>query len=354
MELLTIELRPQIQSGYVYSLLQPKISMDNVKVTVNNNSMVLKIGNNQLLVNFPVIDLISSSFQIIDQWIVVRVQFSQSNLSHQNEVRNSIETKAIETLEINIDLPPANENLNLFCNFCKNILLDNMEFKRVLSLPSEECEPSEWFCCSHSDVDYKNILCPRTNDCFYGSHYYVLNKNIFESELTINDKDVVCNKCSSILGFVKDENSFKIWNNSLQYSSHSFEENKKSPFDDFKLAIKEFMKNDGIFREIKFFAFEKGEKLTLFVKIMDKNLSLLTKKSINDNNEVTLEQKQVMKVLYKVSEDVSTHPQNDSSSTSCQISIISINAAIKHLIASSQQLPPIYRSTDTYFIGYIY
>ncbi|XP_057333461.1 uncharacterized protein LOC130672761 [Microplitis mediator] len=354
MELLTIELRPQIQSGYVYILLQPNISMDNVKITVDNNSMILKIGDHQLLVNFPLINVISSSFQIIDQWVIVRVQLSQSNLSHQNEVINSIETKAIEALKINIDLPPANENLNIFCNFCKNTLLDNTEFKRVLSLPSEECEPSEWFCCSHSDVDYKNILCPRTNDCFYGSHYYVLNKNIFGSELTINDKDVACNKCSSVLGIVKDENSFKIWNNSLQYSSHSFEENKKSPFDDFKLAIKEFIKNGGIFREIKFFALEKSEKLTLSVKIMDTNLSLLTKKSINDNNEVTLEQKQVMKVLYKISEDVSTHPQNDSNFSICQISIVSINAATKHLIASSQQLPPIYRSTDTYFIGYIY
>lgn len=357
MESLTIELRPQLRSGYVYVQLKPNRQIHSINICKDGDSMTAKIDEKKLKLNLLPIEVNSSvtSLQFLDQWVVFRIQLSQSTLNDSSDLKNHKKTEVIVT---GIELPPTQRNLKLTCTGCKNSITKNeVLFERVLSLPSEECEPSEWFCCSHSDVDYKNILCPRTNDCFYGSHYYVLNTKILRPELVTNDNEVTCNRCLSVLGVVNNDGSFKIWSHSLQFASledlTASGGQRKSPLVDFKLALKEFLKKGNLYEEVHYFASEHGKKVSLFMKIMDKNLLLLTQSSVESSLEVMLNEQRAIKVLYKVLDDGSEPSKDASNLSAYRLSLSSINATVDHLTASSLKLPLIYRTTETYCIGYI-
>ncbi|XP_044587864.1 E3 ubiquitin-protein ligase E3D [Cotesia glomerata] len=357
MESLTIELRPQLRSGYVYVQLKPNRQISSINICHEGDSMTAKIDEKELKLNLLPIEVNSSvtSLQFLDQWIIFRIQLSQSTLYDSSDLKNN---KKTEVLTTGIDLPPAQKSFELTCTGCKNSITKNeVLFERVLSLPSEECEPSEWFCCSHSVVDYKNILCPRPNDCFYGSHYYVLNTKILKSELVTDYNEVTCNRCLSVLGAVNNDGSFRIWSHSLQFASSedlgASAGQKKSPLIDFKLALKEFVKKGNLYEEIHFFASEQEKKVSLLIKIMDKNLLMLTQSSVESSVEVMLDERCVIKVLYKVLDDGSEPLKDASNCSAYRLSLSSIHAAVDHLTTSSLKLPLIYRTTETYCIGYI-
>ncbi|KAH0534711.1 hypothetical protein KQX54_007194 [Cotesia glomerata] len=332
MESLTIELRPQLRSGYVYVQLKPNRQISSINICHEGDSMTAKIDEKELKLNLLPIEVNSSvtSLQFLDQWIIFRIQLSQSTLYDSSDLKNN---KKTEVLTTGIDLPPAQKSFELTCTGCKNSITKNeVLFERVLSLPSEECEPSEWFCCSHSVVDYKNILLTDYNE-------------------------VTCNRCLSVLGAVNNDGSFRIWSHSLQFASSedlgASAGQKKSPLIDFKLALKEFVKKGNLYEEIHFFASEQEKKVSLLIKIMDKNLLMLTQSSVESSVEVMLDERCVIKVLYKVLDDGSEPLKDASNCSAYRLSLSSIHAAVDHLTTSSLKLPLIYRTTETYCIGYI-
>ncbi|XP_063980902.1 uncharacterized protein LOC135164460 [Diachasmimorpha longicaudata] len=371
MEFITIEQRPRIQSCNVFMSTKHSTESREIKLSLKNNSIGLKIFNNCFdidLQSLMVIPESLSSLSITDKWISFRLQSSPVDSkvgTFSTEVIDSQKLEreiSIATEMPEIQLPPKNTQLSLVCNCCKNILTkSDIIFERVLPLPSDDCDPSQWFCCSHTgdDLNIKTLLQPRDKDFFYGSHYCILNRNIFLDKYKVFGEDVVCNRCLTVLG--NDDSNFgnaiKFWNCSLQFTVESLPSiysNQTSPWIDFKAAFLHCISDDIFNSEINFLAVEQNRQYLLIIKPMEKNLCLLTESLSSKSNKITLDKKLVTKVLYRYEKSQCSVKNKNSDVRICRISVRSITAGIDNLVLSSQRIASIYRKIEPdYHVGYI-
>ncbi|XP_034949077.1 uncharacterized protein [Chelonus insularis] len=365
MDFITIELRPFIQSCYVFIRMKNETESSHIEIIVKYKAIVIKTDNDHYDIRFPsTITLCPASIsrlEIVGKWIIFRVQTNPSNSSYGTFTCEFINTEEIkndfkDTSKLN-KVPPKNTNISLMCSCCKNILSNStISFLKVLPLPSDECDPCEWFCCSHSNkIDYKALLSPTQQDFYYGSHFYILNKNIF-TNLKINKTDILCNRCLSIIGVSNDDTSFKIWCHCIEYQVHSssdFKVDVNTPLTDFQLALKYFLvNNDDKQKEICFFTNEQNQSKYLLLKVLEKNLSLLTDSVIDEVKGVNLKEQKITKVLFNCPK-IELENVNSENLVMCQISLKCIIAGIEYLVSSSKRIPPMHRFIGEYCISYI-
>ncbi|KAH9513371.1 hypothetical protein Btru_034752 [Bulinus truncatus] len=116
-----------------------------------------------------------------------------------------------------------------FCAGCgAQLLKPTCEFKRVLSLPSENWSDFAdiWFCHNHTDGNEHNHSCsnlsgrstlpdqlkkvkevglsPRSDDCLVSSLYMLISaKQVKSCSVLCNSDRLVCKRCGNFLGFIK-------------------------------------------------------------------------------------------------------------------------------------------------------
>lgn len=379
MEHVTIELRQRIQSCNVFILHKivqiDSSSVDLVQLRFRNTSILVVIDGDKFHIDLPDISIVPESVSILNvagTWITFRVQTNPVNLSFGTfsaeflSIGNQDNSTSASSKS---QQPPVNTNLILVCQCCKNILTKpNLEFQRVLPLPSDDCDPCEWFCgCSHShktdDIDLSNVkmlLSPREYDYLYGSYYCLLANKIFLDQLKTNNEDVVCKRCLSVLGLLnsKNQNTIKFWNYSFEFaltSDLNDYKGKASPLDDFKAAFVSCIKNE--YKQVLFTAIEQERKSILLIKLLEKNLQLLVESCESNQTQSSrkkLKKIQVTKVMYKHGKfEIKKSGNIDSDINICRISLRSITAAIEHLVSSSHRIPPVYRQVDNHHVGYI-
>lgn len=372
MEFITIEQRPRIQSCIVFISTKTWTESREINLRLKNNTIGLKLVNNLFDIHLESLMIIPeslSSLNVTDNWISFRLQsspvdskvgtFSTEVIDSQQVDRDNCTVKDRHKIQ----LPPNNTQLSLICNCCKTILSKtDIIFDRVLPLPSDDCDPSEWFCCSHSgdDLNMKHLLQPTDKDYFYGSHYSILNSNILLDKYKVSGDDVVCNRCLTVLGNGNLKNfgdAIKFWNYSLQFivkSTSPVHCYQTSPWIDFKAAFQSCINNDIFNSEIHFLAVEQNRKYLLIIKPMEKNLCLLTESITPKLNKITLDRNIVTKILYRYEKSQVSVNNNNSDVRICRISVQSIIAGIDNLVLSSQRIPPIYRKLESdYHVGYI-
>ncbi|XP_011298496.1 uncharacterized protein [Fopius arisanus] len=369
MESITIEKRPRIQSCNVFISTRNPIESHKMKLSLKNNLIGLKLFNNLFDIDLESLIIIPeslSSLNVSDKYVSFRLQSSPVDSTVGTFSTEVIDSQKIEreivTEKSDIQLPPKNTQLSLVCSCCKNILSkSDIIFKRVLPLPSDDCDPSQWFCCSHTGDDFNitTLLQPRDNDFFYGSHYSILSRNIFLDKYKIFGEDIVCNRCLTVLGSCHLENhgdAIKFWNSSLQFtlkSSPSVYCNETNPWIDFRAAFLHCINDDIFNTEINFLAVEQNRQYLLIIKPVEKNLCLLTESLTSKLTKITLVKKFVTKVLYRY-EKLQCPVKNNSDVRICRISVKSMIAGIDNLIISSRRIPPIYRKVEVnYHVGYI-
>ncbi|KAK0089638.1 hypothetical protein PV325_006348 [Microctonus aethiopoides] len=362
MESITIELRPLIQSCNIFICLEEPTDINLVQICPFKNSLTIKISGEKYTIDLPTVNIVTTSISnlnVFDKWIVFRFQTSPLNSSSGNfatEVVNNldaIENDCAESSEI-ILLPPKNTPVSLLCYSCDILLsLPNVVFQRIMPLPSTDCEPSEWFCCG--DFNYESLLRPRIPDFFYDSHFFVLNSSIFESNLNVNRKDILCNNCNKILGVTYDECSLKFWSYSIKYQLQpmpAINVESTTPLDDFKLALRKCAGKAAI-REIIFVAIEDERQVYLVLKIVDKKLNLLIETGISGTGNVNLEGKMVLKVLYQYPIAVSSELKYLTNAHVCQIALLSLKTGVHYLEHTTERIPPIYNRINDFRVGYI-
>lgn len=365
MEFTTIELRPRLRACNIFvclmgnadsSSIQVKLYKDYVTLQVNRNFYNLSLGS------VRIIPTSLSSLRVAGSWVSFRIQTSPPDSLYGSFITELVGTSGLTNdncfSSSSVELPPKNADLIFLCSGCDNPLTKVINLKKVLPLPNNDCDPADFFCCSHNGQDYSKLLEPRICDYFYGPYFAVLSRESFGEKLKINDESVVCNRCLAVIGTPNSHYSLKIWNCCMEYTranDHSTVTTKRSnPLADFKAAVKSCCSDGFSNNRILLEAKERGSPHYLLLKPMEWNLDLLVEPGeIKDSRAINLSRKKVVKVLYDYGETKNTLKNDCEDAKRLKIGMKCMLAGIEHLLLSSKRIPPIYRNTDEDHIGYM-
>lgn len=368
MEFITLELRPRLQSCNAFIAVRKDLCLKKVQIKLLENNIILVLEDCRINLSLPSVKVIPTSLSmlsVINNWICFRLQTAPLE-SVFGSFSTEIVTDTNTSVQSNNSSQPFLDNIKLLfktseciilCTCCKNVLSKSINFKRFLSLPDLEYDPDEWFCCKHSSNVVTDIQL-KESDYLYGSCFSVLHKTIFENNVHIDNKALICNKCLLHIGTPHAYNLFKIWNCCVNYKPQSSALNTvdaTDPLNDFLVLIKESLGE--ILGEEIILQTSVGKQIhCLLIRPMDCKLNLITEpnhKVINDIDTISLQQKCVAKVLYKYGTSKITNT-NYSNIKHLEVSLSIIEAGLNYLLSSTKRLPHVYRTIATdYFLGYI-
>lgn len=370
MELITLELRPRLQSCNVFISVRKDLCLRNVQIKLLESNLILTVEDCSMNFSLPSVKVIPTSLSmlsIINNWICFRLQtaplesafgsFSTEVLTNLNKsIRSSTYSQPI--LE-NIKLLFETTKCAILCACCKNVISKSISFKRFLPLPDTEYDPDEWFCCKHSCDTFPNSVQPQESDYLYGSCFSVLHKNIFGNNICIDNKTLICNKCLLHIGTFHTYSLFKIWNCCVDYKPENnalSTINATDPLSDFLILVRDSL-SEILGEEIVLQTSVGKQVHCLLIKPMDRKLNLITEpdhRTICDNDTVSLQQKCTAKVLYKYETNKVTIITNYFNVKYHEVGLPIIEAGLNYLLLSTKRLPHIYRTAATgYFLGYI-
>lgn len=369
METITIELRSRLRSCNIFISTRDILEKSSIQLKLNEAVISLRIGSQMKYLPLKSIKIIPktlSSLTVTGNWISLRVQTQPIESAY-----GSLKTEIFSTSDSpdnpesktnNLELHLKEKHCVLVCSGCKNELSKVLFFKRVLPLPTNNCDPSEWFCCNHDGDDYAKLLNPKESDCFYETDYQLLNQASLKKDLKSNEAitTITCNRCLTMFGTRSTfKESFKIWNCCVDYkfSDHSYDTYKASdPLKDFTLIISN--KTD-IYsgNRLLLKATDGNRSHYLLVQLMDKNLELLAEKDLHKSSvtdTIELTPSRVMKLLYRYAETEKEITSYCVDTERCEIALPVMLTAVTHLTSSTKRYPPSYRNIDEYYVGYIH
>ncbi|GAB1861901.1 E3 ubiquitin-protein ligase E3D [Camponotus japonicus] len=367
MEFITLELRPRLQSCNAFIAVRKDLCLKNVRIKLMESNIILVLEDCRINLSLPSVKIVPTSLStlnVINNWICFRLQtaplksvfgsFSTEIITHTNTSVQS--SNSLQSFLDNIKLLFKTSECIILCTCCKNVLSKSINFKRFLSLPDLEYDPNEWFCCKHSSNVITNVQL-QESDYLYGSCFSVLHKNIFENNVHIDNKALICNKCLLHIGTPHAYSLFKIWNCCVDYKPQSSALNTinaTDPLNDFLLLIKDSLSE--ILGEEIILQTSVGKQIhCLLIKPMDCKLNLITEpnhKVMNDIDTIFLQQKCVTKVLYKYGTNKITNT-NYSNIKHIEVGLSIIEAGLNYLLLSTKRLPHVYRTITDCFLGYI-
>lgn len=370
MEFITLELRPRLQSCNAFIAVRKDLCLKNVRIRLMESNIILVLEDRRINLSLPsvkVIPISLSMLSVIDNWICFRLQTAPLESvfgSFGTEIVTDTNNTSVQSSNSpqpfldNIKLLFKTSECIILCTCCKNVLSKSINFKRFLSLPDLEYDADEWFCCKHSSNVVANIQL-QESDYLYGSCFSVLHKNIFESNVHIDNKALICNKCLLHIGTPHAYSLFKIWNCCVDYKPQSNALNTMDatdPLSDFLILVKESLSE--ILGEEIILQSSVGKQIhCLLIRPMDCKLNLITEpnhKVMNDIGTISLQQKCVAKVLYKYGTSKITNT-NYSNIKHLEVGLPIIEAGLNYLLSSTKRLPHVHRTTvaTDYFLGYI-
>ncbi|KYM96410.1 PREDICTED: uncharacterized protein LOC108779434 [Cyphomyrmex costatus] len=370
MELITLELRPRLQSCNVFISMWKDFCSKNVRIKLLESTIVLIVEDCNISFSLPSVKIIPTSLSmlnIMNNWVCFRLQTAPLE-SAFGSFNTEVITNSNKSTQLNIYSPILNDIKLLFetskctilCTCCKNVISKLISFKRFLPLPDTEYDPDEWFCCKHSCNAISNSVQPQESDYLYGSCFSVLHKSIFTSNGCIDNKTLFCNKCLLHIGTFHTYNLFKIWNCCVDYKPENSTlsiMNATNPLSDFLILVKNSL-GEILGEEIILQTSVGKQTHRLLIKPMDCKLNLITEPdhfTVCDTDIVSLQQKYAAKVLYKYEKDKEfTVITNYLNVKYHDVSLPLIQAGLNYLLSSTKRLPHVYRTAAIdYFLGYI-
>jgi hypothetical protein len=363
MDTITLELRTQLRSLNAYISLIKNIEASKIKVKLLENAIEIQIEENVYnlpLSNVKLLPSSLSSLGITNRWIFFRIQTQPNSIygTFETELLNADNNSTNNFLNTTnkAKLPPENVNCKLICTCCKYEITKTTCFKRILPLPSADCDPQEWFCCKHSHGEPFSLE-PGESDLFYSINYSIFNKNLFKDNLKLRNFLIHCGRCFSILGSSNYKNfkSLKIWNCCIEYkiSNDNSVIKGSPPLTDFLSIVKhvsELVTGEKILLEAQ----DANSIHYILLRPMEAKLNIFTEEKVNSKDQVlNLNSSFVVKVLYKYGESNKTTKHNDRDVKYSELALPSILAGMDQLVNSSIRFPPVYRKVDDFYIGYL-
>lgn len=289
-----------------------------------------------------------------------------------------------DVLKLKINLA-SDQNFQIICSNCTCPLTTIQNYRRILELPSENLDLSEWFCHKHHSTDEPATnennhpinakekfnfakFNPRDTDLLYGQFFFLFNTTKLINVKTKNNF-VFCRRCLQSIGEPVRDSTIKIWdeNIKIQSKSESYRVfDGSSIFKNFYFIIRkniqdfDFMSSAGLPATNKILFETKyldGTTHFLLLQIMNKNLELFTLSGFVQGM-VTLKQLLGMKVFYRIESDESRPMvkfwQNDVGCSNIQISQKMFTVAVDTLNEYSKFVPITYRNMGGFTISYLH
>ncbi|XP_063698392.1 uncharacterized protein LOC134829293 [Culicoides brevitarsis] len=400
-----IEKRPRLQcANFFITFTENFVQQDAVKLNVSADKLVIRFDDREFLVKLS--DHLQLHTKTLSQLIIKKNYVSfRINTNMENFTSEVLEVHPTTNANNNSYLLESGLTLNtpykVHCSNCTNILTpDEVIFGRILELPSENMDMSEWFCHKHGtcgaseavsdtnndesrfydesieDKFNSNKFKPGTKDIFYGNYFGLFNMKLFKN-VRIKGKLVYCRRCFQFLGELtnlKYKDAIKVWNDTVNF--------EKIPsgdtiflFDNTSL-LKNFifilckLQHDftfelfglpQLFKVIFEATLSDGKKNFLLLQVMDHNLEMLRLQKPAENDEIQasllLEKCKTMKLLFKFEED-EEQPLvkfwlSNTNVSSVQISPQMFTAAVEYLTKMSSLIPECYRTSYGFVLSYL-
>ncbi|XP_071050017.1 uncharacterized protein [Onthophagus taurus] len=342
-----IEIRPKLQSINVIVNLELDVKClgNNWDVIYDGKSFV--VGTKLFEIPY------SDKFLVPDKISCINV--NENFLSFKCFTKNDFGTFSSQVLlpdihqnnRTNLDIEiKKNVDYQMQCIKCSTFLSENICFKKILPLPSENIDSSNWFCHGHKNI---KSLDPDLTDFFYIYSYIHLNSNLFKN---ISKSSIIsCKTCSNWLGVVLNSDSFRIWSNTISFL-HDTKLFSTDPLNDAYFVIKSLL-NDSILGTCKIILhcfISDDESNYILLWILERNINVIfgTPNDYSDNF--------VSKILYKYvndCDDLVTQWGNDPIIPTVQISINMIAELNKYLDKMNLLLPKIFSTSNGFKVSYL-
>lgn len=231
-ETVILEKRPRLKSCNIF--ITVKTNFNPSQVNLKSNSIIISNQNITNIINIDnsiqFVPKSLSGLNIEDNLISFRVNYQSTNRNFNGSYRSEIiklnENPKLLKNKIDFDYLKDLENILIKCRNCTNQLSELIKkFNRVLPLPSENCNPNDWFC--HKSDNAVN-LDPNICDLFYNLCSFKLNsENLIESSLRYDKTIIFCKRCLAWLGTSESKN-VNLWHCTVIIKSDSIESKLQS------------------------------------------------------------------------------------------------------------------------------
>lgn len=401
-----IEYWSRLQSANFCILLsKPFTDVQSVKIHLRDSQIYLSYNSSELCQMQTITIDLTKFFNIKTHslsLLMIKTNYLSFRINTTNTLNNFDEELLRRPVELNgnckrkVSKPNVlpKELIQLICSNCTAPLTKLMSFQRVLELPSENLDVSDWFCHKTHDTAEEDTKFnftkfePRTMDLLYGQQFFILLNAEHLQNLKTKCDSIHCKRCLQYVGDnIPKKKSMKLWNENVKVQHDTnvkplFGSQRTSILDHFRTIIEQIIYDynflvstpqNGMSQSMKILLEcgnnRKSEKY-LFIQIMNKNLVMLKKE--NENHEACMKQDSIVnlikvtghKVLFHV-ENLETKKetntagtksalvdfwQNDPSVSHSQISQKMFDCAVDNLHENSKLVPECYRSCNGGFL----
>lgn len=302
----------------------------------------------------------------------------------------------IRLKSIHLNVQP-NEPFHVICGNCSGPLSDLLSYRRILELPSENMDASDWFCHKHDAddsshqhqcngqapstiSDFKSLasLISNDGDLLFGNHFALFNASRFTNiHVNSSHKQTHCRRCLHHIGVTVNNNkTLKLWNNNIKVrkptdnvepSQYLFSDSA-SIFGAFLTIINRITYDFQMLgRQSIKLLFDaqsaNGTTTFLFVQTMARNLELYqmlsNERNMNDANrtQVTMNRIDGIKCLFLCEEYTDTafvnYWQQDINVITTTISIQMLECVVERLQTVSRYVPEQFRSNNGFALSYL-
>nr|CAH7738023.1 unnamed protein product [Callosobruchus chinensis] len=213
-ELIILEIRPRLCSvnGFIKFSKRP----DDVKVSLEDGLKLVFDGKVKIIpCQLTGVVKNSLSVKVNDTHVIFR--FATKN-GGSGSFKTEVLQNSAAVVEFSADKPlfSVNTPYTCLCKKCKAALTNTLIFKRALPLPSENLDPSEWFC--HKSDASSFSLDPKLSDIFY-THCSVQLNSEYIQNTDETSKVLLCKSCQNWLGVKYNDKTVKFWLNTVEFTS---------------------------------------------------------------------------------------------------------------------------------------
>lgn len=348
-ENLLIEVRPNLQSVNVFLQLKHN---SKVQVSLREDSFILNIDGKDHAIpslNFQIIPSSLSNLKIEEDHLSFRFT-TQSVHKNFGSFKSEVLELSDNTIR-NSEECFLRQNLNykILCKNCLHPISTNFKTNRVLPLPSDTSEQNDWFCHAPACAKVTNLN-PQKDDIFYSECYVHVNTENCVELKTLGSV-LHCMKCCNWLGLIQNEETNRLWFNTVQFQSET-EEYKTDPLmDAFKtissLLAEPLLTSSKIMLTTQI---SDEEVNNLLLWVLEKNLTVGMYK---DNKWETLKLAKVFFTSVDSDNDLVMQWKQDVGVSCVSVSKNMIVDLINHLSEMKKYIPKEYSRVMGFSISYI-
>lgn len=383
-ENILIEHFPRLKCANFFILFNENFDdvSSSVRVHLRPTEIFVQFDNNRSttidLVSLAVrIQINSLSLLIVkNNLISFRINIASSFREEILPVNPVVEAGSLKQLNLNVN---ADTQFAVICDNCGGPLSGFLCFRRILELPSEHMDSSDWFChkpeTTSSNGQQQNFsinhLTPAENDLLYGNFFALFHRtHIINIQINAQQRMVHCRRCLNHIGESVSEFALKLWNGNIKINKNIDDDktldrlftDSQSQYRNFLVIVDRISYDYQMLGrqtlKLLFEACSSKGTMYLFIQTMARNLEIYQMdRHLENDNRATMSRVDGIKCLFLCEEN--TEPtlvefwQKDINVVSTQISLGMLEATVEHLHRLSKYVPEQFRMNNGFCLSYL-